>query len=536
IKGARNFMEYFLFKVKPTIEPEDFKREGHVYLSLLIERIDHQRQINTVLDAARDKGEDVNWQKIEDTFYDVCLTEEEKANAMKELTTLGRRKGETWRGFAERVRIVARQNRALDNDLMLQPLTRSLPDDIQRHLQVWLKCEQRSIFKTVAEFCNCLQEVPGPTNLQEESSPTTLATSSTATYFCQICNINATHSTDGHKECSSCNRVGHSTEDCRSRSRQDSYQSNFRDDRRRRAYSPTRRNDRYRQQDNRREPYRDNRRRNDYRPTNGNDQNPFVSGSNSIHLNQPRLNSLSLVSRQMQETPVNARRDATRLRHILFHDSVIDTDNCITELEKDFQTLNILDGMTRSAEFISFDALGTEQSRKNRIRTSVTLDGHGYDALLDTGATHSFIDHYLAEQLQLYINPIGGCIHLGDKKAVAPRVGYTDDLEIECNSHVLLASFEVLDLLDYHFIIGMDLFHRLGFSIGGIDDGRHSATTLPTPTPDERPSVTPLETPPEELTPSFQQEKASFMRKIEHTLLANDRVPRDSHCPLPEME
>ncbi|KAI8352383.1 hypothetical protein B0O80DRAFT_427554 [Mortierella sp. GBAus27b] len=270
IKGARNFMEYFLFKVKPTIEPEDFKREGHVYLSLLIERIDHQRQINTALDAARDKGEDVNWQKIEDTFYDVCLTEEEKANAMKELTTLGRRKGETWRGFAERVRIVARQNRALDNDLMLQPLTRSLPDDIQRHLQVWLKCEQRSIFKTVAEFCNCLQEVPGPTNLQEESSPTTLATSSTATYFCQICNINATHSTDGHKECSSCNRVGHSTEDCRSRSRQDSYQSNFRDDRRRRAYSPTRRNDRYRQQDNRREPYRDNRRRNDYRPTNGN--------------------------------------------------------------------------------------------------------------------------------------------------------------------------------------------------------------------------------------------------------------------------
>lgn len=231
---------------------------------------DHQRQINTALDAARDKGEDITWQKIEDTLFDARLTEEEKANALKELITLGRRKGETWRGFAERVRIVARQNRALDNDLMLQPLTRSLPDDIQRHLQVWLKCEQRSIFKTVAEFCNCLQEVPGPTNLQEESSPAALATSSTATYFCQICNINATHSTDGQKECSSCNRVGHSSEDCRSRSRQDSYQSTFRDDRRRRAYSPTRHNDRYRQRDNRREPYRDNRRRNDYRPTNGN--------------------------------------------------------------------------------------------------------------------------------------------------------------------------------------------------------------------------------------------------------------------------
>lgn len=41
------------------------------------------------------------------------------------------------------------------------------------------------------------------------------------------------------------------------------------------------------------------------------------------------------------ETPANARRDATRLRHILFHDSVIDADNCITELEKDFQTLTI---------------------------------------------------------------------------------------------------------------------------------------------------------------------------------------------------
>ncbi|GJJ71586.1 hypothetical protein EMPS_03936 [Entomortierella parvispora] len=81
----------------------------------------------------------------------------------------------------------------------------------------------------------------------------------------------------------------------------------------------------------------------------------------------------------------------------------------------------------------------------------------------------------------------------------------------------------------------MDLFNKLGFSIGGIADGRANAQTLPTPTPDEKPSVLPLETPIEELTDKFKELKAQFMSEIQDSIKDNAQIPLDSYCTLPEM-
>ena len=53
-------------------------------------------------------------------------------------------------------------------------------------------------------------------------------------------------------------------------------------------------------------------------------------------------------------------------------------------------------------------------------------------------------------------------IFLGHKDTHVTRTGETEMIEIECNEHTLLTSFEVLEL-QYPFVIGMDLFCKLGF-------------------------------------------------------------------------
>jgi len=82
-------------------------------------------------------------------------------------------------------------------------------------------------------------------------------------------------------------------------------------------------------------------------------------------------------------------------------------------------------------------------------------------------------------------------------------------IQIECNEHTLLTSFEVLEL-QYPFVIGMDLFCKLGFAIGGIADGRADAHLLPNSIPDQKPGILPIKTAAEELTDSLKQEKKRF--------------------------
>ncbi|KAG0195837.1 hypothetical protein BGX28_000535, partial [Mortierella sp. GBA30] len=152
----------------------------------------------------------------------------------------------------------------------------------------------------------------------------------------------------------------------------------------------------------------------------------------------------------------------------------------------------------------------------------------------DTGASKSFIDRSIVQHTQLRINPAQGKIRLGDKNQFGDRTGETEPVEIRCNEHSIFTALEVFDL-EFAFIIGMDIFHELGFSIGGISDGREDAHCLPPPIPDEKPSILPIETPAEELNPKFLAERKAFMHYIESTLQSNAEVPRNSYCPVPEM-
>ena len=69
--------------------------------------------------------------------------------------------------------------------------------------------------------------------------------------------------------------------------------------------------------------------------------------------------------------------------------------------------------------------------------------------------------NHLLTRLWLTVEKVQGNIFLGHKGTHVTRTGETEMIQIECNEHTLLTSFEVLEL-QYPFVIGMDLFCNLG--------------------------------------------------------------------------
>jgi hypothetical protein len=186
-------------------------------------------------------------------------------------------------------------------------------------------------------------------------------------------------------------------------------------------------------------------------------------------------------------------------------------------------------------ETITYSAMAGVNPSEKRITVHVEFQDELYDALLDTGASKSFINKALVSQLNLKTVPTKGTISLGDKNLAVERKGETEPLTIICNDHTVCTPFEILDL-ELPFVIGMDIFHNLGFSIGGISVGQDKATRLPEPIEDEHPPDMPLETPAVELTEAYQTEHNQFMAFIDHALLRNTQISRKSYCTVPEMK
>jgi len=82
----------------------------------------------------------------------------------------------------------------------------------------------------------------------------------------------------------------------------------------------------------------------------------------------------------------------------------------------------------------------------------------------------------------------------------------------------------------------MDLFHRYGFNIIGLPDPVESSDRLPIPVEDVKPTLKPLTIPDIERTLEFRKEKRQFMENLLGLLQENGKIPKTSHCPVPEMK
>jgi len=172
-------------------------------------------------------------------------------------------------------------------------------------------------------------------------------------------------------------------------------------------------------------------------------------------------------------------------------------------------------------------------SEDSRIIVPVTICGERHEALVDSGASHSFINASVVSRYNIKVDQGSGHIELADKSTI-PRIGETEHIDVTCGKYTVSAPFEVIDQ-KYAFAIGMDLFYRFGFTIQGLPDPEGSPDAYPEPIPDERPRIVPIEKPEEELTDEFIKEQEEFMDEIRPLMAVNKAIPITSFCPLPEM-
>ena len=106
---------------------------------------------------------------------------------------------------------------------------------------------------------------------------------------------------------------------------------------------------------------------------------------------------------------------------------------------------------------------------------------------------------------------------------------------MEYNKYVVGVPFEAIDNCTHDFIVGMDIFHKLGLGVSGLDFPGKDANTLLEPLEDVKPSLIPRLLPKEEKQAAFQKLKALFLAIVQQSLEENGQIPKSSHCPVPEM-
>ncbi|KAK3819136.1 MAG: hypothetical protein JOS17DRAFT_778170 [Linnemannia elongata] len=126
----------------------------------------------------------------------------------------------------------------------------------------------------------------------------------------------------------------------------------------------------------------------------------------------------------------------------------------------------------------------------NRFRIEIRAFKRTYHALIDTGATHSFIRQDVVKEHNIPFTKIVGNFSLANK-SVVERIGVTDQVEFEFNSRFLSAPFEIIEDQEFPLTVGMDLFYHMGFALFGLPEIKEMAPTHDIPVEDEKPSLRP---------------------------------------------
>ncbi|KAI1287915.1 hypothetical protein EDD11_010123, partial [Mortierella claussenii] len=215
-------------------------------------------------------------------------------------------------------------------------------------------------------------------------------------------------------------------------------------------------------------------------------------------------------------------------------DDAYDKEHASYTIEHDMVTSQIVSPFESRGGILHFNASKNAGKKDNRIFIHVTIRQERHLALIDTGATHSFISKTVVDQYRIPVSPQKGLIELADRSTI-PRLGETESVEVTCGDNMLSAPYEVIDQ-EHAITIGMDLFHRFGFNLMGIPDPEMTTEKASPPVEDAKPTLIPLKKPLIEETSEFVKEKQEFMRQIKDALEKNKQISPQSHCPIPEMK
>ncbi|XP_061367815.1 uncharacterized protein LOC133310832, partial [Gastrolobium bilobum] len=107
----------------------------------------------------------------------------------------------------------------------------------------------------------------------------------------------------------------------------------------------------------------------------------------------------------------------------------------------------------------------TEKS-PNMIKGTISIDGHDFDALFDSVATHSFISGFIANGLNLpwygFTPPMVVKTAIGDLVSTSLRC---KEVKFSYEKKEYMVDLIVLEGMNMHIILGMDWFVRYGVMI-----------------------------------------------------------------------
>jgi len=449
IANTQQYIDAFKRQVVPAINPEALLHDGARYLGLLINREEDVDAFNEALKEEAAKRYDVD--TLERVFLRACITPEEREQSLRDMATIGRLPHESWKTFALRVQKKVNQFQVTgDTTYLVNHLLSSLPSTVRNVIRSGNNMEDPT---TVSTFCDILSKCLGPDNLPAEPAssavnrtPATGARSMNRTNRQTRCNIcRGRHTTEDHIECNNCGRPGHRADDCNSQAtrpmgtNQDQASSNGSGNGRHHPFrnnnNNTNRNFNNNNNNNKNNNYNNNnnnnRSQNRRWTSDGNGENKdntsntqsklnVLTGSNSIHV-APKthltLNTLSLstvdppLQHNENETTDLALESIAHLSDSIFTDEEEDTrtpeeieiDNDLQYLDSIFDKINIHNVVTDNLETITYSAMTVSDAQNRRIIVPLEFNNTVYDALLDTGASKSFIDRNIVEQAKLQI-------------------------------------------------------------------------------------------------------------------------------------
>jgi len=184
-------------------------------------------------------------------------------------------------------------------------------------------------------------------------------------------------------------------------------------------------------------------------------------------------------------------------------------------------------------------AINSSTDSDNRLIVPVEIQGHRFKALIDPGATASFLDRATALSLQIPIKEYPeASVDLvnGSKCSMAISINSVDFI---LNGRNLSFSVAVMPLKGYEFLLGMDMFNKFGYFIGGVSNpvlgpsAFYEELLIEHDTP---PEMVGIERPAEEQTEEFKSMRTDFLASIQPYLDENASIDPKSFCPHPLME
>jgi hypothetical protein len=178
----------------------------------------------------------------------------------------------------------------------------------------------------------------------------------------------------------------------------------------------------------------------------------------------------------------------------------------------------------------SFAKLNKDQATPypSELFIPVTIAETTIKALIDTGATRSYLKQSLADDLNLPRCSTSSKVRLGDGSLI-PMTSKTEDIILKANDRTLTCRLGILPDLLHDMIVGRDIMFQFGISISGLPDPSHACCST-----DNDDNMIDQSKDTSSLTRISADDLQQIMDGTITTLNANAAIPSSSFCNLPE--